>query len=1328
MRTGLLTIFFWAAVAVALSPLESDQILFDGNLTAVDGRAGFEFTLPAGRHFAGWYANVECPGGFVLVVNGTVVAAFGADEVPRTRIKGIDLSAHIAYLRSGQNRVELRGVTAAAPWLRMWLSDNAWYPANFHAHTTYSDGRYSVHDLLQLALGAGARAYAITDHNRTAQCYDTAFHPVGSLNPIRGTEWTSELGHANVLEFQGAAVFDSTLSVQALLDEASWRGGFVQVNHPCDDELGFGWDRYPVLDSGIDFIEVFNNLTYFPPSPGDNDREAVAWWHSLLVAGKTIAATGNSDYHGTIPGEGGPMESQTRVWAPSNHPDTILKYTKLGQAMVLDESDDGRIYIYADTNNNGTWDLVMGQHARITTSRTVKFRAEIEDADFLDDFWVYNRTGTVHNHWFINPLGPWDYAYEWTASYNASSRDFVRAYLENSVNDPELLTNPIYINHPDYELGPTRLLSLAQSWSDSAFVAEPETLRLRLECTAGYSPWRYGLAFAFDTADFALAGWQTAGPGIGAIEQRSSGRYAILEWLGGYTWNNRLPVGSGFDFWVAVTPKRGGHLAALWRSWAHDRIQIIENEPAAGFYGPEGRYWHRDSLFARVIDVQPLSIDLPSPTIDSCAPFAPRATVRNNGNTTVSFPASITIGAYSGAASVTALAPGATQQVAFSPDWQPQRGTHPVRCIALLSGDRVRTNDTLTRPVTVNVRDLAAVAILSPADTIVAGPVIPRAVVRNNGTLREPCVVDFAIDATLPYYDSIALPAGLPFADTTLEFAEWDAPVGSFTATSVASLPGDQVPGNDTARAGFAVRPAGSFDVGVLAIVAPVGTIDSAAPVVPQATVRNYGTLATGCDAWFFIESGGTVVYSAETAVGSLQPGQSTFVTFAEWPKPHAPGNYTARCSVYVALDSNPGNDVLSGEFRITAQTLEPGWTEITQVPLLPSGRAVKDGGAIAWDAGTGRLYVLKGNKTGDFYSFDGTTWTTLTAIPLGVENKPPAKGAGTCTDGNGVVYAVKGNNTQGFWQYSGGTWTQLADIPLGASNKKVKGGTDLVYVDAGDSQYVYLLKGYKTEFYRYNVTSGVWQPLADAPAGQKPKWDKGSWLALDLAGNRIFAHKAKYHELYAYDLATGTWGAQLAGMPLLCNQTGKSKKSKDGGSAAFLADGMLYALKGGNTCDFYGYEPGSNQWAEKETMPQVGSSQKKKRVKGGGDITSDGTHLYALKGNKTVELWRYVPAGPQLPVSNLRPERSAVQGFGREASDAKLVVQNPSRGATTIRLTGLPAGSPSLLTLYDASGRLVCRRIITTGNSSLSTSLSPGVYLVRVTGGAELTRKLVIE
>lgn len=173
----------------------------------------------------------------------------------------------------------------------------------------------------------------------------------------------------------------------------------------------------------------------------------------------------------------------------------------------------------------------------------------------------------------------------------------------------------------------------------------------------------------------------------------------------------------------------------------------------------------------------------------------------------------------------------------------------------------------------------------------------------------------------------------------------------------------------------------------------------------------------------------------------------------------------------------------------------------------------------------------------------------------------------------------------------------------------------------------MYLLKGYKCDFFRYNTVSGTWESLPNAPAGGKPKWDKGSWLVYHRA-HTLYAHKAKYGEVWTFDLTTLQWGtAALPGIPIPSSKTGKNKKSKDGGCAAYY-NGAIYAFKGGNTCEFWKYDIATNIWTELDTISSVGSTGMRKRVKAGGDITCANGVFYALKGGKTQEFWRYVP-GP---------------------------------------------------------------------------------------------------
>ncbi|MEO0085040.1 MAG: T9SS type A sorting domain-containing protein, partial [candidate division WOR-3 bacterium] len=485
------------------------------------------------------------------------------------------------------------------------------------------------------------------------------------------------------------------------------------------------------------------------------------------------------------------------------------------------------------------------------------------------------------------------------------------------------------------------------------------------------------------------------------------------------------------------------------------------------------------------------------------------------------------------------------------------------------------------------------------------------------------------------------------------------------------------------------------------------GSVQVGTTLIPAGKWENTGTTEMNFTAYFFLDSAGTRVYS-ESQTATLAGGASVTLEFASYTfGPDESEGWVAKCSTAAAGDQIAGDNVLTREFNVTTAPPWPeGWVEVANLP----GPA-KDGGWLTGNAGDGLIYGGRGYKALDFYSYDpdANTWTTLPAIPAGA--KPPHKGSNGVADGANSIYFHKGNKTFEFYVYDipTATWTQLADVPGGTSGKPGK-NSDLAYYDG----YVYLLKGNKSDFARFDVATGAWEALPDAPAGSKAKWDKGSWIVSDGAGI-IYAHKGKYHEMFPFDVATQTWGTALSGMPFM-GQLGKNKKSKDGGSAAFY-DGAIYALKGGNTVEFWKYVTGTATWTELALMPEIGSTGKKKRVKAGGDLAgwSGGPVFFALKGNKTTEFWRYVE--PAAPMS--QPERGgvaaqpvALKGYGFALSP------NPVRGLATLSYS-VPTAGAARVTVLDVTGRDVVTRTLTanrTGTTSLDlTGLSAGVYLVKL-------------
>jgi hypothetical protein len=296
--------------------------------------------------------------------------------------------------------------------------------------------------------------------------------------------------------------------------------------------------------------------------------------------------------------------------------------------------------------------------------------------------------------------------------------------------------------------------------------------------------------------------------------------------------------------------------------------------------------------------------------------------------------------------------------------------------------------------------------------------------------------------------------------------------------------------------------------------------------------------------------------------------------------------------------------------------------------------------------------------------------------------------------------------------------------VPREPGGGKVKGGTDMEFAVVADTGFVYLLKGFKDDFLRYNTVTRAWQVLPGPQTGSNRRWQRGSWLAYDSAG-KFFAHKARCHELLKYDVAVNAWGAApLPGMPRASSITGRRKKSKDGSDGDCHA-GAIYALKGGNTQEFWKYSLAGDSWQELDTMPAGGSTGRRKRVWYGGDLASFGVGVFfALKGNKTLECWRYVER-PVMGITS-RPERDGVAATRAPARAAMVLSPNPvTGGRLALTIAGQVSGE-GRVSVFDAAGRKrLCRReaMGSAGRLVLDVDRLPsGWYVLRFELGSTVT------
>lgn len=198
---------------------------------------------------------------------------------------------------------------------------------DLHTHTLASDGVHTVEELGRRAARHGLDFLAISDHNQMLS--PGALPHIEGLTLIPGVEWTHYLGHANFLGVERPydASFAANTPAEALacFRSARERGALITINHPFEAGMEF---KYDLETFPYDCLEVWNG-----PMRESNLR-ALAFWHSLLAAGKKLPICGGSDFHRDSPFlfPGGPT---TCVHACSSGPSDILSAVRRGRAYVI---------------------------------------------------------------------------------------------------------------------------------------------------------------------------------------------------------------------------------------------------------------------------------------------------------------------------------------------------------------------------------------------------------------------------------------------------------------------------------------------------------------------------------------------------------------------------------------------------------------------------------------------------------------------------------------------------------------------------------------------------------------------------------------------------------------------------------------------------------------------------------------------------------------------------------------------------------------------------------------------------------------------------------
>lgn len=430
-----------------------------------------------------------------------------------------------------------------------------------------------------------------------------------------------------------------------------------------------------------------------------------------------------------------------------------------------------------------------------------------------------------------------------------------------------------------------------------------------------------------------------------------------------------------------------------------------------------------------------------------------------------------------------------------------------------------RVRDSLAIRLNPIRRDIAALEIVEPTGYVFPQTWVPSAKIQNYGTVVDD-VWAFLTIRPGEYIDSLLVPGLLPGDSAVIEFAAWDATVGTYTVTCSTWLAGDIDLSNNLASATVIVSPwiqrpdipfgsrrrkvkgatmayasttnriyafKGSNDEELWRYDIPTGewTIAGSIPSGPSGRRARYGNALAfdpdhGAEGTLWAVKGGGVpdFYSYDIASRVWTPCSNVVVNTWGYRPPrrgaalaYVPG-LGFDGSVFCLVGNNTNlllrYDIATGLWDVMYDTEN----KVFQVPWGPRARRCRVGSGMVF-ADTA-LFVVKGSNTVEAYSLNPFSLTTreLDSSRLYMDRRGrrrKVKGGASLGYLDGALFLLKGGNREEFWKFrmDQDSWVQVTDIPysLQGRRRKPKRGSALI----GTDSTLYCLKGsHGYEFWEY--------------------------------------------------------------------------------------------------------------------------------------------------------------------------------------------------------------------------------------------------------------------
>lgn len=386
-------------------------------------------------------------------------------------------NAQAQWDRPGNPYTNKKMGTIAAP---ASLNDGIWLKGDLHVHTLHStDSRDSVTNTMKKTLAyaesVGMGFIAITDHDNHVRG-DVAHHTWAdpdfksdSLVLLYGAEWTSTRGHGNVFAakpYNHQNLYDVRDQRDVLVGSVKNElGVHLSANHPIGkDHFGYSYDI-------VNSIEVWNSAMW------KKNNEAIMIWDDMLSSGRKLTGRGGSDTHRGFsdnPAEDTPENKRVRynyigtpttwVFARERTPEAVVDALTNGRVSVSSNPFGPRVEFFADLDNDGTMDLMMGDNTK-SKGKPVKFRVQLVGTTVAGGKYKVNVFKNSSNVWKSLDMTDADGVYaEFTDSPSLEHRTYYRVTVEGPVTPDPLvsesmklsenmvgLSNPIFFNFdPDF--------------------------------------------------------------------------------------------------------------------------------------------------------------------------------------------------------------------------------------------------------------------------------------------------------------------------------------------------------------------------------------------------------------------------------------------------------------------------------------------------------------------------------------------------------------------------------------------------------------------------------------------------------------------------------------------------------------------------------------------------------------------------------------------------------------------------------------------------------------------------------------------------------------